>query len=168
GCSRPPANASSAAPRPGDPAAGGVWLDGRLPAPVVRAPLGPILEMREVKPPLYGPTGAGTWRQSADVVIWLPPRPPSATYRSPSGPNASPRGLFKPVANTVTFAGNGEAPAGEAAAGAAARGPAAASHAPQPARRAVRHSFVKDQGRECIAIASFFPDRLGRAWPAGR
>src|SRR5215831_4356890 len=62
--------------------------------------------MREVKPPLYGPTGAGTWRQSAGVVIWLPPRPPSATYRSPLGPKASPRGLFKPVANTVTFAGN--------------------------------------------------------------
>src|ERR1700750_1819266 len=73
---------------------------------VVRTPFGLIFEMREVKPPLYGPTGAGTWRQFAHVVIRLPPRPPSATYRSPLGPNASPRGLFNPVANTVTCADN--------------------------------------------------------------
>src|SRR5215472_15254596 len=68
--------------------------------------------MRDVKPPLYGPTGDGTWVQSADVVIRLPPRPPSATYRSPPGPNASPRGLFKPDANTATFGDNPEAAAG--------------------------------------------------------
>src|SRR5215471_20642448 len=98
--------------------------------------------MRDVKPPLYGPTGAGTWRQSADVVIRLPPRPPSATYRSPSGPNASPRGLFKPVANTVTFADN-DAAAGAAAAGTAASGTAAASTADSPARYAPRDSLVK-------------------------
>src|SRR5215471_7815123 len=103
---RPPTNATSATPLTSEPAVGEVWLDGRLPATVVRTPFGPIFEMRDVKPPLYGPTGAGTWLQSADVVIWLPPRPPSATYRSPLGPNASPRGLFKPDANTVTFADN--------------------------------------------------------------
>src|SRR4249920_1649971 len=110
--------------------------------------------MREVKPPLYGPT-AGTWAHSAGVVIRLPPRPPSATYRSPPGPNASPRGLFKPVANTVTFAGNGAEAGAAAAAGAAASGVAAASNTDSPARRALRDSLVKDQFGKCIAIAPF-------------
>src|SRR5215470_6508853 len=108
--------------------------------------------MRDVKPPLYGPTGDGTWVQSAGVVIRLPPRPPSATYRSPPGPKASPRGLFRPVANTVTLADNGAAAAAAAAAGEAASGTAAASNADSPARRAPRDSLVKDQLRKRIAI----------------
>src|SRR5215468_311445 len=117
--------------------------------------------MREVKPPLYGPTGAGTWVQSAGVVIWLTPRPASATYRSPFGPNASPRGLFKPVANTVTFADKCEAAAGVAAAGEAANS-MTASDANSPARRAVRDSLLENQGRECIAIAPFLACRICR------
>src|SRR5215472_3349845 len=50
--SRPPANATSATPLTSEPSAGEVWLDGRPPATVVRTPFRPILEMREVKPPL--------------------------------------------------------------------------------------------------------------------
>jgi hypothetical protein len=60
--------------------------------------------------------------------------------------------LFKPAANTVTFAGNG-APTGAAEAGEAASGTAAASSADSPARRAPRDSLVKDQLGKCIAIA---------------
>src|SRR5215469_16513266 len=111
--------------------------------------------MRDVNPPLYGPTGAGTWVQSAGVVIRLPPRPPSATYRLPPGPNTSPRGLFKPVANTVTFADRGAAAgaaaAGKAANGTAANGTAAARNADSPARRAPRDSLIEDQLGKCIA-----------------
>ena len=137
--------------------------------------------MRDVKPPLYGPT-SGTWVQSAGVVIRPPPRPPSATYRSPPGPNASPRGLFKPVANTVMFADNGEAAAGEAAAGEAAAGEAAAgeaaageaasgtaaaSSADSPARRTPRDSLIKDQVGKCIAIAPFLARSLCRPGSPG-
>src|SRR5262245_46394107 len=60
-------------------------------------------EMREVKPPLYGPTGGSTWVHCESVVMAVPPLPPSATYRLPSGPNVSPRGLLKPVAKTETL-----------------------------------------------------------------
>jgi hypothetical protein len=124
---------------------------------VVRTPCGSIFEMRDVKPPLYGPT-SDTWVHSADVVVRLPPRPPSATYRSPSGPNASPRGLFNPDANTVTLTDNGAATT--AIAGEAANGTAAPSNADSPARRAPRDSHVMDQLGEYIAIAPFLAQSL--------
>jgi len=38
------------------------------------------------------------------TVEVVPPIPPSATYKFPSGPNFNPRGLFRPVAKTLTFA----------------------------------------------------------------
>jgi hypothetical protein len=75
------------------------------------------------------------------------------------GPNASPRGLFKPVANTVTCANNGAA-TGAAAAGAAASATAAASTADSPARYAPRDSLVKDQFGKPIAIAPFLARSL--------
>jgi hypothetical protein len=60
--------------------------------------------------------------------------------------------LFKPDANTVTFADGGAA-AGAAAAGKAANGTAAASNTDSPAKRDPRDSLVKDQLGKCIAIA---------------
>jgi hypothetical protein len=66
--------------------------------------------MLELNPPVYGPAD-GTWGHSPTVDSVFVAGPPSATYKLPSGPNASPRGLFNPDANTVTFADGGAAPA---------------------------------------------------------
>ena len=96
-----PTNATSATPLVRPPESGDVELDGSPVATGVTAPCGPILTMLAVKPPEYGPIGAGTCSQSACVVCIVPPVPPSATYRLPSGPNVSPRGLSSPVAITV-------------------------------------------------------------------
>jgi hypothetical protein len=59
---------------------------------VARSPEGLILEILDVFPPVYGPTGGGT----GSVAGFNPPSPPSATYRYPSGPNLRPRGLLRP------------------------------------------------------------------------
>src|SRR5581483_3182430 len=81
-----PTNATSATPLVRPPESGDVELDGSPVATGVTAPCGPILTMLAVKPPEYGPIGAGTCSQSACVVCIVPPVPPSATYRLPSGP----------------------------------------------------------------------------------
>src|SRR6185369_5577475 len=93
--------------------AGLVWLEGKWFATVVRTPFGSILEMRAVKPPVYGPGPAGgpAACSHCPTVEREPPVPPSATKRlTPLGPNFSPRGLLRPVANTVTFADCAESP----------------------------------------------------------
>src|SRR6266567_3950914 len=98
-----PINATSATPLTKLPVAGEVWLEGKLSATVVRIPSGVILEIRDVKSPVYGPTGGTTWSHNP-ILDNVPPAPPSATYTFPSGPNFSPRGLFNPSKTTETFA----------------------------------------------------------------
>ncbi len=56
----PPMNFTSETPLTRLPEAALVWLDGRPSTTVLRTPAGLTLEIRAVKPPLYGPTGAGT------------------------------------------------------------------------------------------------------------
>src|SRR6267143_2047970 len=92
-------NFTSATPLTRPPKAIESWSEGSLSATVERTPSELIFEMRAVRPPEYGPTGATTWvHLPTDDVS--PPVPPSATYRNPSGPKVSPRGLFRPVAKT--------------------------------------------------------------------
>src|SRR5215469_8196175 len=71
-------------------------------ATVVRFQFLSNFEIRAVRPPLYGPTGPGTWVHP--MPEFGPPGPASATYRSPSGPNLNPRGDSSPFATTTAFA----------------------------------------------------------------
>src|SRR5580700_2769705 len=98
-------NATSATPLTRLPNAALVWLEGRLSATVVTTPWASTLEIRAVKPPVYGPGPAGGPAACLQnpTVERVPPAPPSATYRFPSGPNFNPRGLFNPVAKTETL-----------------------------------------------------------------
>src|ERR1700690_2925437 len=62
--------------------------EGNPEATVVTFPLGLILEIRAVSPPVSGPGpngGPGTWAH-CPAVLALPPVPASATYKYPSGP----------------------------------------------------------------------------------
>src|SRR3954447_20561380 len=81
--------------------------EGRLSTRVVRAPAGVIFDMREVKPPLKGPSGGGTWAHMPAVEVF-PPAPASATYRLPSGPNFRPRGKFSPLTKGRMLAEGGD------------------------------------------------------------
>src|SRR6202035_1843627 len=65
--------------------------EGNPEATVVTFPLGLILEIRAVSPPVSGPGpgGPGTWAHCPAVLV-VPPVPASATYRYPSGPNLKP------------------------------------------------------------------------------
>src|ERR1700722_5267711 len=59
-----------------------VSLEGRPSMTLVTLPWGSILEMRDVYPPVYGPTGARTWSLGhISIVDVVPPAPPSATYK---------------------------------------------------------------------------------------
>src|SRR5450432_1307436 len=94
-----PINSTSATPEINPPPV--VMLDGSWSVTVVRTPCGLIFETRPpVGLPNSGPTGKLTCGHCPTVEI-VPPTPPSATYRFPSGPNLSPRGLLRPVANTL-------------------------------------------------------------------
>src|SRR5690349_3804545 len=90
------------------PSAGAVWLDGSPRTTTERTPAGVTLEIRPPSTgfpllPVYGAAAPDACRHLPTVEC-DPPRPPSATYRSPFGPNTSPRGLLKPLANTLTCA----------------------------------------------------------------
>src|SRR5450631_2745485 len=76
----------------------GLKVEGNPEATVVRVPLGLILDIRAVSPPVQGPGGVGTWVHSPAVLV-VPPVPASATYKYPSGPNLNPRGPSRPEAS---------------------------------------------------------------------
>src|SRR3989442_12315008 len=97
-------NFTSATPLTRLPRAAEVWSEGNPSATVERSPLELILEMRAVKPPVYGPTGGMTCGVHLPTDDVSPPVPPSATERNPSGPKARPRALLRPVAKTVVGA----------------------------------------------------------------
>src|ERR1700722_17259194 len=96
----PSKNTTSATPMVPLTPRGPMVSEGKAEVAVVTFPLGLILEIRAVSPPVSGPGppgGPGTCGH-CPMVLFLPPVPASATYRLPSGPNLRPRGPSRPLA----------------------------------------------------------------------
>src|SRR5580704_13260266 len=99
----PSKNTTSATPMVPLTPPGPMVTEGNPEATVVTLPLGLILEIRAVSPPVSGPGppgGPGTCTH-CPAVLTVPPVPASATYRYPSGPNLNPRGPSRPEAITT-------------------------------------------------------------------